>query len=113
MNVPFVDLKAAHAELRGELDEAIARVLDSGWFLLGEELEAFEREFAAYCGADRCVGVHSGLDAIELLLRGHGIGEGDEVVVPAHTFVATWLGVTRAGARPVPAAVDMGTYNLD
>ncbi len=113
MKVPFVDLKAAHAELRGELDAAIARVLDSGWFLLGEELEAFEGQFAAYCGAAHCVGVHSGLDAIELLLRAHGIGEGDEVVVPAHTFVATWLGVTRAGATPVPAAVDMGTYNLD
>jgi dTDP-3-amino-3,4,6-trideoxy-alpha-D-glucose transaminase len=113
VTVPFLDLKAAHEELRPELDAAIARVLDSGWFILGEELEAFEREFAAYCGAAHCVGVNSGLDAIELLLRGHGIGIGDEVVVPAHTFVATWLGVTRAGATPVPAAVNPGTYNLD
>jgi len=112
VKVPFVDLRAAHAELREELDAAIARVIGSGWFLLGEQLEAFEREFASYCGAAHCVGVHSGLDAIELLLRGHGIGEGDEVVVPAHTFVATWLGVTRAGATPVPAAVDPGTYNM-
>lgn len=113
MTVPFLDLKAAHQELRGELDAAIARVLDSGWFVLGQEVEGFEAEFADYCGAVHCVGVNSGLDALELLIRGHGIGPGDEVVVPAHTFVATWLGVSRAGAAPVPAAVVPGTFNLD
>ena len=83
--------------------------MDSGWFVLGDEVEAFEREFAAACGAAACVGVNSGLDAIEILLRAHGIGEGDEVVVPAHTFIATWLGVTGAGAVPVPATVRTGS----
>lgn len=112
-SVPFLELTATHAAIRGELDDALARVIDSGRFVLGAEVETFEAEFAEYCGAAHCVGVNSGLDAIEVLLRAHGIGPGDEVVVPAHTFVATWLGVTRAGAIPVPADVRPGTYDLD
>jgi dTDP-4-amino-4,6-dideoxygalactose transaminase len=109
----FLDLKAATAELRPELDQAIARVLDSGQYILGEEVEAFEAEFAEYCGARECVGVASGFDALELILRGYGIGPGDEVIVPANTYIATWLAVSAVGARVVPVEPDRETYNLD
>src|ERR1044072_1125812 len=96
--IPFLDLRSG---LDGEVESAIARVLASGSFLLGPELEAFEREFAEYCGTRHCVGVGSGLSALELTLRGAGIGPGDEVIVPAYTWVATWLAVTATGATPV------------
>jgi dTDP-3-amino-3,4,6-trideoxy-alpha-D-glucose transaminase len=111
--VPFLDLQAMRRELDGELDAAVARVLDSGRYLLGAELEEFEREFAAYCGTRHCVGVASGLSAIELALRAAGVGAGDEVIVPAYTWVATWLAVTRTGARPVGVDVEEATYNID
>ncbi len=111
--VPFVDLAAAHEELREELGSAVARVAESGWYLLGPELEAFEREFAEYCGTRHCVGVGSGLSAIELALRAAGVGPGDEVIVPAYTWIATWFAVSRTGARPVGADVDATTYNID
>jgi dTDP-3-amino-3,4,6-trideoxy-alpha-D-glucose transaminase len=111
--VPFVDLGAAHAELGAELEAATRRTLASGRYLLGPELERFEREFAAYCGTEHCVGVGSGLAAIELSLRAAGIGPGDEVIVPAYTFIATWLAVSRTGARPVGVDVREPTYNLD
>lgn len=113
MTVPFVDLQAAHDEVRPALDEAYRRVLGSGSFVLGEELEAFEREFAAACGVRHAVGTGNGLDALHLILLACGVGPGDEVVVPAHTFIATWLAVSWTGARPIPAEVDRGTGNLD
>jgi dTDP-3-amino-3,4,6-trideoxy-alpha-D-glucose transaminase len=113
MNVPFLDLRAAYSELRDELDAATRRVAESGWYVLGAEVEAFEAEFAAYCGARHCVAVGNGLDALTLLLRACGVGPGDEVIVPAHTFIATWLAVTAAGALPVAADVDERTGNLD
>lgn len=111
--IPFVDLCAAHEELGEELETAVARVVASGWYLLGPELEEFEREFAAYCGTRHCVGVASGLSAIELALRAAGVGSGDEVIVPAYTWVATWLAVTRTGAQPVGVDVEESTYNID
>nr|BAC57033.1 transaminase [Micromonospora griseorubida] len=104
--VPFLDVGAAYHELRDEIDAACRRVLASGWYLLGPEIEAFEAEFAAYCGSGYCVAVNSGCDALELALRGLGIGPGDEVVVPSHTFVASWLAVTATGATPVPVEPD-------
>jgi dTDP-4-amino-4,6-dideoxygalactose transaminase len=107
--VPFLDLKRVCAADRAELLEAFARVLDSGHFVLGAELERFEQEFAAYCGARHAVGVGNGLDALYLVLLALGIGPGDEVVVPAHTFIATWLAVTRCGATPVPVEPDPAT----
>jgi dTDP-4-amino-4,6-dideoxygalactose transaminase len=113
MKVPFLELKPAYLEYKDEFDAAYHRVMDSGWYLLGNELEAFESEFAQYCGVKYCVGVGNGLDAIHLILRGYGIGPGDEVIVPSHTFIATWLGVTFAGATPVPVDVNPQTYNLD
>lgn len=113
MKVPFLDLRAAYAELGPEMDAAYQKVAASGWYLMGAELEAFEAEFAGYCGARYCAGVGSGLDALTLILRALGVGDGDEVIVPAHTFIATWLAVSAVGARPVPAEADPRTYNLD
>jgi dTDP-3-amino-3,4,6-trideoxy-alpha-D-glucose transaminase len=113
VSVPFLDLVPAYEELREELDSAYRRVMESGWFVLGEEVSGFEREFAELCGVEHCVAVGSGLDALELMLRGYGVGPGDEVIVPGHTFVATWLGVSRAGATPVPVDIDSATYNID
>ena len=111
--IPFLDLRSATAELRSELDEAAARVLDSGWFVLGPEVEAFEAEWAAHTGTGHAVGVGTGLDALELVLRALDIGAGDEVIVPSHTFVATWLAVDRAGATVVPVEPEPGAMTLD
>lgn len=111
--IRFLDLGAAHAELRDQLDEAIADVLDSGRLVLGTQVIAFEEEFAAFVGAPYCVTVGSGLDALHLTLRGWGIAAGDEVIVPAHTFVATWLAVSACGAQPVGVDISAETYNID
>lgn len=112
MNVPFLDLAAQVSELREGFDEAYHRVMDSGWFLQGEETVAFESEFSAYCEASCCVGVANGLDALELILRAYEIGPGDEVIVPSNTFIATWLAVSGVGATPVPVEPDERTYNI-
>jgi dTDP-4-amino-4,6-dideoxygalactose transaminase len=101
LQVPFIDLKAAYTELKNELDAAYSHVMDSGQYILGEEVAAFEREFADYCGVKHCIGVGNGLDALHLILRAYGIGRGDEVIVPANTFIATWLAVSHAEAVPV------------
>jgi len=113
MNVPFLDLRAATAELRPELDAALARVLDSGHYILGSEVTSFEQEFAAYTGAAHCIGVGNGLDALRLALMAMGIGPGDEVIVPSNTYIATWLAVSEVGARPVPVEPRLHTHNLD
>lgn len=112
MRIPFLDVGAGYAELRGELDAAVARVLASGWYVLGPEVEAFEADWAGYCGTRHCVGVASGLDALTLILRGYGIGPGDEVVVPANTYIATWLAVSAVGATPVPVEPDPVTATI-
>lgn len=111
--IPFLDLAALHARQRDEIAAAMLRVLDGGRYVLGCELEAFEAEFAAYCGVRHAVGVGSGLDALALLLRALDVGAGHEVVVPGHTFIATWLAVTHVGACPVPVDVRDDTCNLD
>jgi dTDP-4-amino-4,6-dideoxygalactose transaminase len=113
MKVPFVDLPAQHRALHHELNEAIQRVLDRADFALGRDVTEFEAEFAAFCGTEYAVGVDSGLAALELTLRAFGIGPGDEVIVPAHTFVATAAAVTFAGARPILVDVEEATYNID
>jgi len=113
MKVPILELKPAVDELRADLDAAYRRVMDSGWFLLGPELEAFEAEYAKSVGASHCVGVANGLEALQMVLMAHGVGPGDEVIVPAHGYIATWLAVTHVGARPVPCECDERTYNLD
>lgn len=113
MTIPFLDLSSAYRELRADLDAAYHRVMDSSWFILGREVEEFEKEFAEFCGVDFCVGVGNGLDALHLILRALDIGPGDEVIVPSNTFIATWLAVTHAGATPVPVEPDEATYNID
>ncbi|TXK65583.1 DegT/DnrJ/EryC1/StrS family aminotransferase [Alkalisalibacterium limincola] len=111
--IPFLDLKAPHVELREEIAEAIARVVDSGWYILGPEVDAFEAEYAQWCGAAHCVSVANGLDALHLALRAMEVGPGDEVIVPSNTYIATWLAVSQCGATPVPVEPVEGTYNLD
>lgn len=111
--IEFLDLKAMHEEPREALLAAAARVIDSGWFILGREVEAFEADYSAYCGTGRCVGLGNGLDALALTLRAFGIGEGDEVIVPSNTYIATWLAVSQTGAAPVPVEPDPATYNID
>jgi dTDP-4-amino-4,6-dideoxygalactose transaminase len=112
-SVPFLNMKEPYQELQAELDAAYRRVMESGWYILGEEVEAFEREFAAYCDVKYCIGVGNGLEALHLILRAAGIGEGDEVIVPTNTYIATWLAVSYAGAMPVPVEPVERTYNID
>lgn len=111
--IPFLDLKTPHIELRTQLREAFDRVMSSGWYIQGDELNQFEQEFAQYCDAKHCIGVGNGLDALHLILRAYGIGDGDEVIVPSNTYIATWLAVSYAGAMPIPVEPDERTYNLD
>src|SRR5687768_10529161 len=113
MKVPILELKPAYDELRTELDAAYHRVMESGWVLLGRELEAFETEYAASVGVKHCVGVANGLEAMQLVLMALGVKSGDEVIVPSHGYIATWLAVTHVGATPVPCEPDPKTYNLD
>jgi len=112
MKVPFLDLRPAYEELRAEFDAAYHRVMESGQYLLGSELEQFESEFASHCEAKFCIGVGNGLDALHLILRAYAIGAGDEVIVPANTYIATWLAVSYAGAAPVPVEPDLQTFNI-
>lgn len=112
-SIPFLDLGRLHQPIRQSLDKAYHRVVDSGWFVMGPELEAFESEFAHYCEVKHCIGVGNGLEALHLLLRAYGIGPGDEVIVPSNTFIATWLAVTECGAIPVPVEPDVNTHNID
>jgi dTDP-4-amino-4,6-dideoxygalactose transaminase len=113
VTVPFLDLRASYEELREDIDSAVARVLASGWYIHGEEVEAFEDEFAAYCGSSHCVGVGNGLDALHLTLKAMGVGPGDEVIVSSNTFIATWLAVSIVGATVVPVEPDPSTHNMD
>jgi dTDP-4-amino-4,6-dideoxygalactose transaminase len=110
--IPFLDLRAGYLELKSEIDAAVARVLDSGWYILGPEVEAFEAEWAIYCGAKHTVGLANGLDALILSLRALDVGPGDEVIVPSNTYIATWLAVSAVGATPVPVEPDPFTHNI-
>jgi dTDP-4-amino-4,6-dideoxygalactose transaminase len=113
VKVPFLDFTAPYEELKTELDEAYFRFMRSAWYVLGQEVEAFEREFADFCDVKHCVGVGNGLEALHLTLRACGIGKKDEVIVPSNTYIATWLAVSYAGATPVPVEPDAKTFNLD
>jgi dTDP-4-amino-4,6-dideoxygalactose transaminase len=113
MTVPFLDLRASYVELRAEMDEALRAFMDSGRYILGPQTAAFEQEFAAYAGARHCVGVGNGLEALHLVLKAWGVGPGDEVLVPANTYIASWLAVSMVGATPVPVEPDARTYNID
>jgi dTDP-3-amino-3,4,6-trideoxy-alpha-D-glucose transaminase len=111
--VPFLSLAALHADVMDELEEAMTRVVRSGWYVSGPQVEAFETEFASYCDVEGAVGVGNGVEALELTLRALGIGAGDEVLVSAYTAVATWLAITHAGSRPVPIEPDEETMQID
>lgn len=111
--IPFLDLRAINLRDKEDFQRALDRVLDSGSLILGPEVEAFEHEFAAFCGTSHCIGVANGLDALHLVLRARDIGPGDEVIVPSNTFIATWLAVSYAGATPVPVEPLDSTCNLD
>jgi dTDP-4-amino-4,6-dideoxygalactose transaminase/predicted nucleic acid-binding protein len=111
--VTFLDLKAPHIELRAEMEAAFDRTLNSGWYIQGNELKQFEKEFAEYCEVEHCIGVGNGLDALHLILRAYGIGKGDEVIVPSNTYIATWLAASYADATPIPVEPDVRTYNID
>ena len=113
MRVPFLSLQHIYNELQSELDAAYKRVMESGWYILGKELQTFETSFANFCGASHCIGVSNGLDALRLILQGYGIGHGDEVIVPAHTFIATWISVSQTHATPVPVDVNLESFNID
>jgi len=111
--IPFLDLNAPYLELKQEIDEAVARVLGSGWFIGGSEVDQFEAEYAEYCGVAYAVGVGNGLDALHLALLAMNVGPGDEVIVPSNTYIATWLAVSQCGARPVPVEPDPTTFNIN
>src|SRR3974390_3244104 len=102
MKVPFLDFVGPYEELKAELHAAFERCMGSAWYILGKEVEAFEQEYAAYCGTKYAVGVGNGLEALHLILRAYGIGPGDEVIVPSNTYIATCLAARYAGATPAP-----------
>ncbi len=111
--IPFLDLGAATRELETEIHTAVARVVNSGWYVGGPEVASFEAVWATYCGADHAVGLGNGLDALHLALKAVGVGPGDEVIVASNGYIATQLAVTMAGAAPVPVEPDPATHNLD
>lgn len=111
--IPFLDLKTINLRQKEQFHEALERVLQSGWLILGKELEAFEQEFAHYCGVKFCIGVANGLEALHLTLKAWGVGGGDEVIVPSNTYIATWLAVSQTGATPIPVEPNIHSYNLD
>jgi dTDP-4-amino-4,6-dideoxygalactose transaminase len=111
--IDLLDLKAVNAAMQAEIDEAVLRVAHSGRYILGSEVEAFEAEWAAYCGAKYCIGTGNALDALRIVLMAWGVGPGDEVIVPANTYIATWMAVSLVGATPVPVDADLETMNID
>lgn len=111
--IPFISLNRQNREIKALLQNAYQRVIESGSFILGSELEAFEYEFASYSEVKYCVGVGNGLDALHFLLLAYGIGKGDEVIVPSNTFIATWLAVSQSGATPVPVEPNIETFNIN
>lgn len=113
MDIPFLNLLAAYTDIKDEIDEGILSVMNSGQYILGAEVEKFEQAYSRYTESTYCVGVANGLDALHLSLRSLDIGPGDEVIVPANTFIATWLAVSHVGATPIPVEPDILNYNID
>ena len=115
--IPFLDLKAVNAKYRDELAQAAKDVIDSGWYIQGEQIKAFEKEFAEYCGAKHCVGVANGLDALVLIFRAYielnKLKEGDEIIVPANTYIASILAITENRLKPILVEPDERSYNID
>lgn len=113
MKIPFYSLAETHEPLKQQMLEAASGIIDSGGFIGGKNLSSFEKKFAAFCGAKFCIGTSNGLDALKTCLRVLNIGQGDEVIVPAHTFIATWLAVTETGATIIPVDADEHSFNID
>ena len=113
MNIPFVSFGVMHKEIEDKMLEAFKRVYENNWFIQGKECEAFEKEFAEYCGAKYCVGCGNGLDALYLILKAYGIGQGDEVIVPSNTYIATALAVSYTGAKPVFVEPYLEMFNIN
>ena len=111
--IPLLDVGATYTEIREEIDRAVGDILGSGWYIGGSAVEQFETAFASFCGTDHCVGTGNGLEALALSLRALGVGAGDEVIVPANTYIATWLAVSMVGATPVPVEPDPSTHCID
>ena len=111
--IPFLDLFAINERYRQEIEHSIQEVLDSGWYLQGEKNKEFCKNFASYCGTKYCLGVANGLDALRLIIRGYGFGAGDEIIVPANTFIATVLAITENGCKPIFVEPDINTYNIN
>lgn len=111
--IPFVSFEKMHGEIREDLDNAYKRVMDKNWFIQGEECTRFEEDFAEYCDRKYCIGCGNGLDALMLILKGYGIGDGDEVIIPSNTFIATALAVSYVGATPVFVEPDINTYTIN
>jgi dTDP-4-amino-4,6-dideoxygalactose transaminase len=112
-NIPYGDVSFMHQEIRKEMLSDFTKVFDKAWFINGEQVDLFEKEYANYCGANYCIGCSNGLDALYLILRGYDIGPGDEVIIPSHTFIATALAVTYTGAKPVLVECNLETYNIN
>ena len=111
--ISFLDLKAVNEQYITEIEKVLHKVIKSGWYILGTEVDLFEKEFAEYCGTDHCIGVANGLDALTIILKAYGIGEGDEVIVPSNTYIASVLSVSANGADPILVEPDIASYNLD
>ncbi len=111
--IPFLDLKKINCDIKSQLIQAASDEIQSGYYIGGPSLSNFEEKWAEYCNSSFCVGVGNGLDALKLSLLALGIGEDDEVIVPGHTFIATWLAVSQCGATPVPVDIRLDTFNLD
>lgn len=111
--IKFLDLKKVNERFRSELDASVQRLLDSGWYLLGKETEKFEADFSAYCGVRHCIGVANGLDALSLIIKAYGFGPGDEIIVPANTFIASILAISENGCTPVLVEPKWSTRLMD
>jgi dTDP-4-amino-4,6-dideoxygalactose transaminase len=111
--IPFFSLEKQHRQIRNDLQQKLMSVIDAGWFVSGKELTAFENEFALYCDTSHAIGVGNGLDALTFCLLAAQVGKGDEVIVPAHTYIATWLAITRVGAIPIPIEPEPMSFNID
>ncbi len=111
--IKFLDLQKINEQYRNEIDGKINEVLNSGWYLLGEQNKQFEENFAKYCGARYCIGCANGLDALRLIIKAYGFGVGDEIIVPANTYIASILAITDNGCTPVLVEPDLDTYNIN
>lgn len=111
--VKFLDLHKINERYRTDIDENIKNVLDSGWYILGKEVETFENNFAKYCGVKHCISVANGLDALRLIIKAYGFGEGDEIIVPSNTYIASILAISDNGCTPVLVEPDINTYNIN